>query len=256
LPRNWLWCTDFGDFSLEIFKNMTRQIPGAMEKPFMDELLAVLHEEGFHDPFLNAVRSGRMSRAGAKAWTLQAALVVREFTRFISAIHANCPYRDGQQLLAENLWEEHGGGFAEGDHYALIRRMARSLGASDEEIDATVPLAATTDYINFCLQISRDRSFIESMTAIGVGLERYMPVFFGALGEAFQTQYGLKRKDVNYLLVHVGADEDHARRAIEIIETYARSAEIRELAKQALRDMLRIKHRFAEALYAFCSQAG
>ena len=234
---------------------MTKHVSSALENPFIDELFGILREEGFKDPFLDAVEGGRMARAGARAWTLQAALVVRQFTRFISAIHANCPHRDGQQLLAENLWEEHGGGFVEGDHYALVRRMARSLGATDEEIDATTPLAETTDYIDFCLHITRDGSFIEGMTAIGVGLERYMPVFFGALGNAFQRRYGLSRKDVQYLLVHVGADEDHSRRAIEIIAAYARETEEREGARQALRGMLRVKRRFAEALYEHCSNA-
>src|ERR1041385_2750606 len=122
-------------------------IKSPTEARFTDELLTILRQSQFRDPFFEAVRAGRMSRAGVKRWVGQASLVVREFTRFISAIHANCPHRDAQSLLAENLWEEHGKGIQARDHYELIKQMARSLGATDAELDNTKPLPETADYI-------------------------------------------------------------------------------------------------------------
>ncbi len=223
--------------------------------PFIEELFAVIREGSSRDPFFDAVRQGQVSRVGLKIWTLQALQVVREFTRFISAIHANCPHREAQQLLAENLWEEHGRGKAERDHYALIKRLARSLGATDEEIEQTEPLPETKNYIAHCFQVTRDKSFIDGMTAIGVGIESFIPVFFGVLAESLITHYGLSKTAVEYLLVHVGEDEDHAQRSLEIIEQYAITDDIKAKAKQALRDMLQIKRRFADALYGRCLAA-
>lgn len=222
---------------------------------FVDELFAVQREQSFRDPMLHAVRTGSMSRAGVRLWALQASLVVRQFTRFISAIHANCPHRDAQQLLAENLWEEHGQGVQSRDHYSLIRKMARSLGATDRDLDDAQPLEETAAYITHCLKVTRELSFIESMTAIAVGIEIFMPAFFGALGESLCSQYGLTRGDVDYLMVHVAEDETHARRALALIETYADTEEVREQAKRALREMLLIKRRFAQAVYDHCCAA-
>lgn len=230
---------------------MTKRVE-TTEHAFAKELLAVISERPYRDPLLDAIRSGRMSRAGMKLWVAQAMMVVREFTRFISAIHSNCPHADAQLLLAENLWEEHGQGVAGRDHYSLIRRLARSLGATDEELDRTAPLPETTDYINYCLKVTRESSFIEGMAAIGIGIEYFSPRFFAALAEALIASYGISRKDVEYLLVHVGEDEDHARRSLEVITAYADTDEKKELAKQALRDMLQVKHRFADAVYANC----
>jgi pyrroloquinoline-quinone synthase len=230
-------------------------IKSPTETRFTDELLTILREAQFRDPFFEAVRAGQMSRAGVKQWVLQASLVVREFTRFISAIHANCPHRDAQQLMAENLWEEHGRGHAERDHYFLIRKLAKSLGATDNEIDNATPLAEAAAYIDQCFKATRDGSFIDGMATIGIGIEYSIPAFFGALAEMFCAQYGLAQKDVAYLLVHVGEDEDHARRALELIEKYADMDDVQQRAKQALRDLLAVKHRFAEALYAHCSAA-
>ena len=230
-------------------------IKSTMATRFTDELLAILRASQFRDPFFDAVSAGRMSRAGVKRWVLQASLVVREFTRFISAIHANCPHRDAQQLMAENLWEEHGRGHAERDHYYLIRKLAKSLGATDQEIDSTTPLPEAAAYIAQCFKATRDGSFIDGMTAIGIGIEFSIPAFFGALAEMFCAQYGLAKKDVAYLLVHVGEDEDHARRALGLIEKYADTDDAQLNAKQALRNLLTAKYRFAEALYAHCSAA-
>lgn len=231
---------------------MTREIPDFAQRQFIEDLFTIMREEAFRDPFFDAARSGEMSRAGVRAWVLQAAIVVRQFPRFISAIHANCPHRDAQRLLADNIWEEHGRGVSERDHYNLIKEMAFSLGATGEEVDRATPLAETSDYIDHCLRIARDENFIVGMVAIGIGIEYYMPVFFGALSDALCSHYGLSRSDVEYLLIHVGEDEDHARRSIEIVGKYADGREVKERACQALRETIRLKRQFSEAIYAHC----
>ena len=222
---------------------------------FLRELFEIQREHSFRDPILDAVRSGSMSREGLVKWTLQASLVVAQFTRFISAIHANCPHRDAQQLLTENLWEEHGQGNPERDHYALVRKLARSLGATDRDLDEAQPLAATQEYITHCLKVTRELSFIEAMTAIAVGIEIFMPKFFGALAESLCSKYGLKRGDVDYLMVHVTEDEVHSQRALELIEAYADTAELQRKAKEALREMLLAKRRYALVVYDYCAGA-
>jgi len=222
---------------------------------FQDELFAILREHSFRDPMFDAVRSGSMSRLGIRLWTLQASLVVRVFTCFVSAIHSNCPNRGAQQLLAENLWEEHGQGRPERDHYALIRKLARSLGATDSEFDNVIPLPETAQYIDHCFNVTRNTTFVESMTALGLGIESFMPAFFGALATSLCSHYGLSPDDVEYLSVHVSEDETHSRRALELIERYADTNDMREKAKKTLKDMLLVKRRFAEAVYRHCSEA-
>lgn len=222
---------------------------------FSSELLDLARRESSRDPFFDALRGGRLSRVAVKRWALQASLVVREFTRFISAMHTNCPHRDAQQLLAENLWEEHGEGREPRDHYQLIRRMAERLGASGEELDAAAPLPETAAYINHCFELTRGGTFLDGLAGIGVGMESFMPRFFGGLAEQLQAQFGLTREDVQYLLVHVGEDEDHARRSLEMLDKYADTEAQKESARRALRETLAVKRRFAEAVYAHCAGA-
>lgn len=221
----------------------------------VNELFAIVREEAFRDPTLDAIRRSAMSRAGVCRWALQASLVVREFPRFVSAIHFNCPDHSGRLLLAANLWEEHGRGVADRDHYSLAKKLARSLGASDTDLDNVQPLAETTEYIDHCLNVTRNGAFVESMTALGVGVESFIPAFFGKMAKHLSSNYGLAPSDVQYLLVHVSEDETHARRAQELIEAHANTTELKEKAKQALREMLAVKRRFAEAVYRHCLDA-
>jgi pyrroloquinoline-quinone synthase len=236
-------------------ERMTREAETTAGRSFVDELLSTARREAFRDPTLDAILSGQMSRDGVRLWALQAMLVVRQFTRFISAIHSNCPHRDAQQLLAENLWEEHGRGDGERDHLSLIVRLAKSLGATDDEIASATPLAETEGYINLCFKVSREGSFVEAMAAIGIGIESFMPAFFGAMARGLEARYGLSKTDVEYLLVHVGEDELHARRAAELIERFADTDGERERGRRALGEMLAQKRRFAEALFAHCARA-
>jgi pyrroloquinoline quinone (PQQ) biosynthesis protein C len=133
--------------------------------------------------------------------------------------------------------------------------LARSLGATDQDIDGSQPLKETAEYIAHCLDVTRERSFVESMTAIAVGVESFMPDFFGALAESLCLKYGLTRDDVDYLMVHVTEDETHARRAFALIDSYAVTSEVREKARGALREMLVVKKRFALAVFKHCSAA-
>jgi pyrroloquinoline-quinone synthase len=230
--------------------------PTILNGSFVDELLHILKENPFRDPILDAVRKSTISRRGISIWVGQALLVVKEFPRFISAIHSNCPSRPAQQLLAENLWEEHGRGRPEHDHYTLLLRLAASLKAPDEVVGSVEAFPETTEYIDHCLSVTQKAGFVESMAAIGIGIEFYMPSFFGSLAAALRTNYDLSVADVEYLMVHVTEDEDHARRSIELIQLHADTEEARQKARQALKDMLAVKNRFAESLYNRCMAAG
>jgi pyrroloquinoline quinone (PQQ) biosynthesis protein C len=116
-------------------------------------------------------------------------------------------------------------------------------------------LPETQAYIEHCLEVTRNRSFVEGMTAIGVGIEADIPVFFGVMADSLRKNFGLTPEDVEFLSVHVGEDEDHARRSMEMIEKYALSDNDKERAKAALRDTIIAKRRFAEALYDHCVSA-
>jgi pyrroloquinoline quinone (PQQ) biosynthesis protein C len=225
-------------------------------KQFADDLLAIARSQTRRDPFLEAVCSGQIGRAGLKLWSLQALLFVRDFTDMLIAIRQNCPHADAKQLLAENIREEQGCGIEGQDHYSLLKRLSKSLGATDEEIDEAAPLLETAEYLEYCRRIARESHFVDSMTAIGVGIEFFIPKFFGRLAEALRERLALPEEDLAYLQVHVSADEDHARRALELIDRYADTPERKDSARETLREMLAVKDRFADAVFSHCARAG
>lgn len=233
---------------------MTMQIESSQEE-FADELLGIVRNQTYRDPLIEAIRSGEIDRDGMKRWAMQALMFVREFIEMLGDIHSKCPFEDARELLAENIKEEKGFGIEGQDHYSLLKMLTLRLGATEKEISETQPLAETFDYIEYCRRITRERSFVESMTAIGIGIEFFMPKFFGGLAEALKTSFNLTDRDVEYLLVHVTADDDHARRSLALINRYADSPQKREGAIETLTGMLAVKHQFASALYSHCVRA-
>jgi pyrroloquinoline quinone (PQQ) biosynthesis protein C len=227
---------------------MTRQ-QARRDSELIEHLFEIIREESYRDPLFDAVQAGTLPREGLKIWILQVAAVVRQFTRFVSGIHANCPFRDAQALLAESLWEEHGRGNTESDHLSLALRLARGLGATEEEIESAEIFPETREYIEHCLAVTHDGSFIAGITTIGLGIERSIPVFYGGLANAMQRHYGLTARDVAFLTVHVHEDANHASRSLAVIEKYGSDTDSQQQAVDALREILRVKRRFSETLY-------
>lgn len=228
---------------------MSNQPALVTDTDFIAELTATIKMHSFRDPLVEGLLLGELSREGVKLWFMQAAFVVRDFTRIISAIHSNCPYEDGRLLMAENLWEEHGEGLPEREHYTLVKRLIKALGAADEEMESARPLPETTAYVEHCFTVARERSFLEAITSIGFGIEYFMPKFFGIAARSLRENYGLTEYDVEYLTVHIEEDADHANRAIALIRKYSVREADRELAIRSLIETLRVKRRFSESVF-------
>ena len=78
---------------------------------FVDELksmIAARRSFGGH-PLWHAIAAGRVSPLGLRSFASQFFLQVREFPRAVSALHANCPFPEERQKLAESVYEEETG---------------------------------------------------------------------------------------------------------------------------------------------------
>ena len=85
-------------------------------------------------PFYQAWTEGRLSLDTLRAYARQYFHHVEAFPRAVSAVHANCPDRDGQRMLAENLAEEEGVEAGKQDHATLWLMFACGLGENEEAI--------------------------------------------------------------------------------------------------------------------------
>jgi pyrroloquinoline quinone (PQQ) biosynthesis protein C len=229
--------------------------PGSTGVPFEETLAELLEQDARtgRDPFLDGVREGRVSRAGLRAWVQQYYLVVREFTRLLAAIYANCPEREVRAVLAENLYEEHGRFVPEKDHPALMRKLGRRLGLTDEAMERAPALPETARYLAVLAELTRDGSYLEGLAGVALGVEYLMPRYFARLEPLLRARYDLSTDDTEFLRVHITEDAEHGRRALTTIVERAREAETQARVMTAIRRAHDARREYREAIFRQCT---
>jgi pyrroloquinoline-quinone synthase len=219
---------------------------------FVDELksmIAARRSFGGH-PLWHQIAAGRVSPAGLRTFASQFFLQVREFPRAVSALHANCPFPDERQKLAESVYEEETGRISGCNlpHPELFIVFGCALGMAREELTEAAPLPGTAALIDWFELSSKQRSFIEGAAAINLAAEGQVPGAFGPFARALEKHYGLSREAVAFWDVHEIADRDHSDIGDHIVVRFASTDEWREKARRAVSHSLDMWWQFFDGM--------
>jgi pyrroloquinoline-quinone synthase len=208
---------------------------------FVDELWAIIAEELSHlrerNRMMHALFNGELERSRMKLWAKQLFLLTRTGPRFLSAIHSNCDDFEAASWLVRNLYEEYGEGAEGRDHPSLCRNFGRALGMSVEELEAGPILDCTRRFIDYAFHVTRTRHYVESLAAIGIALEGVSARGAPMVGEALKHHYAMSPKDIEFFTAHSEMDVDHSQKTLELVVRHARTPELRERVKHAVREM-------------------
>src|SRR6185369_9327562 len=156
--------------------------PVTATRAFVDDLKATIEARrtfGRHPLWLR-IAEGRLPREGLRPFAVQFFLQVREFPRAVSALHAGCPFADERVKLAESLYEEETGRISgcNVSHPELFIRFGEAVGAARTAMERGVPLPTTAALIDWFLESTRDRPFIEGAAATNLAAEGQVPGAF------------------------------------------------------------------------------
>jgi pyrroloquinoline-quinone synthase len=226
-------------------------MPASVEE-FERALRALVEQDlrSGRDPLLDRLRQGPVEPPVLRGWTAQYYLVVREFARFLSAIHSRCPDFGARALIAENIYEEHGRFVTGEDHPALMRRFGRATGLTDEEMEDAAPLPETAAYVTTLFRLTQEASYLEGLAAVGLGVESPVPRYFARLEPLLRERQGLTVQDTAFFRVHITDDADHADRAITIVARNTTSPQHQAAVIEAVRQTQAARGRFRDAAYA------
>jgi pyrroloquinoline-quinone synthase len=164
---------------------------------------------------------------------------VEAFPRAVSAVHTNCPDRDGRRMLAENLAEEEGLGEGKTDHASLWLDFATGLGVDEDAVRAVALNPETEALIVAFSSLSR-KSYAAGLGAL-YAYESQLPDVATTKIEGLDRFYGVRDQDtIRFFTVHEAADVEHAevcRRLIDALPADQRDEA--EDAATALADALR-----------------
>jgi pyrroloquinoline-quinone synthase len=170
-------------------------------------------------PFYQAWTEGRLPLDTLRDYARQYFHHVEAFPRAVSAVHSNCPDRDGRRMLAENLAEEEGLEAGKQDHASLWMMFACGLGESEAAVlgQRADLNAETRALIDTFARLSR-QSYAAGLGAL-YAYESQFPGVASAKIEGLVDRYGISDEStLRFFRVHEGADVEHSRVCRDLLD--------------------------------------
>ena len=170
-------------------------------------------------PFYQAWTEGRLPLDTLRDYARQYFHHVEAFPRAVSAVHSNCPDRDGRRMLAENLAEEEGLEAGKQDHAGLWMMFACGLGESEAAVlGQRADLNAETKALIDTFQKLSRQSYAAGLGAL-YAYESQFPGVASAKIEGLIDRYGISDEStLRFFRVHESVDVEHSRVCRELLD--------------------------------------
>ena len=223
--------SDLGELSAESFVELLRSACSAPGHGMYDH------------PIVRGVEAGTVTNGQLQLFTEQFYLHISRMLPWIGAIYVRCPHEEVRTTLVKNLAEECTGYQTQtAAHPELLLRFAEALGSDVEKIRAKEQLPAgrrLTEYFEF-MGLCRD--WYVPLSAIGIGLESFVPDTFTRLIAALKTNYEMTDDELIFWSMHVVADEQHGDEGIQLVSEYALSPDARKAVFDCTIETSRLFH--------------
>jgi pyrroloquinoline-quinone synthase len=214
-------------------KNVSQQELGAMTpKQFVDLLRDNCSKPGrgmANHPFVTGLEAGTITLPQLRLFTEQFYLHIRNMLPWIGEIYVKCPHEDVRTVLVKQLAEECLGTFTNTKaHPDLLLEFGEAIGMDVEATKKKEQLPQSrkvTEYFEF---MSGCRPWFVPLSAIGIGLESFVPDTFTRVVAALKKNYGIKDDKLVFYTMHILADQDHGDEGIELVSKYAVTPEARK----------------------------
>jgi pyrroloquinoline-quinone synthase len=195
--------------------------------------------------FYQAWSQGKLSQEILRDYAGQYFAQVKEFPRFVSAVHSRCPEIEARKLLTENLADEeiHGK-----DHPELWMQFAEGLGATREGVRSETPLPETAQSVEKFFELT-SREWTQGLCAL-FAYESQVPEVARTKIEGLKAFYGISDdRTLEFFTAHMKYDVRHSEAVAALIDRHCEP----ESAERATREA-------ADALWSFldgmCRRAG
>ncbi|MDB4960432.1 MAG: hypothetical protein JWP01_431 [Myxococcales bacterium] len=210
--------------------------------------LRVLRDEHplWHNRLFQAFETGSLDRRDLQYIFSQYQAYSRSFTRFISAVMANCDSDLWRARLSANLWEEGGGCEPALRHAEIFRRFLR------EALDVPAPEdtvfdAFTQHFVREYLVACLGNDALAGSAFLSLGTEGIVPrmyqVFVTGLRKA-----GFRDDQLEFFHLHIACDDDHAETLEQMMLSYSSEPRWFDACKRAMTHALDLRLEFFERM--------
>jgi len=196
--------------------------------------------------FFKACLAGHLTKEDYKFVYGQYYLYSKNFTRYLSALMANCDSDYYRSRISENLWEEGGGIAPEKRHAEIFRRFlidGLEIDVGDiDYLDST--RFFVREYLDFCLH-----SHPSAASAfLSLGTEGIVARMYGIIVEGL-LKAGIPEEHLTFFRIHMECDDEHAETLENIMVSYSAMPDWYNTCHRSMTFALDLRERFFEKIY-------
>lgn len=179
-----------------------------MTDTFLNEIDAKIEAKHLlKHPFYLAWTRGELNQNILKEYAKEYYHHVKAFPCYLSAVHSHTKDAETRKHLLNNLIEEEAGS---PNHPEMWRSFAKSLGATDVEIDTHEPSKAIASVVETFMNICKNDGTAEGIATLYAYESQIPPICVSKI-QGLKQHYGMKNpQDWKYFTIHIEADKEHA----------------------------------------------
>jgi len=190
--------------------------------------------------FYKSVLNGELSREQLKKWALNLFYVTGQHIRAFGGIFMNTGLGPLDQKIrrhiVENLIDEETVmGRGDDAHWMLSMRLAKALGATDEEIMQPVVSKEAVDYVTWVIELGRQEYGLVTLAAMSLGGETRSDNSMKGFVKALREKYALSREALEFFYAHMGEAEAHGEPVFDMVREYATTEERQQKIRGSIR---------------------
>jgi pyrroloquinoline-quinone synthase len=192
--------------------------------------------------------AGKLNRRQMGFWALQHWYYISRIPQQFGIMYVRCPDVDTRLFILENLIGEEDNN---GRHPDLLLDFAEACGYSKAEVERADRdgriLPSTRGMRAWIEELVQSRHIVEQAGGIMVALEAQLPDMYTKYVEACRA-IGFADDELRFFTVHIEGDEEHAGVGYELVERYATTPELEDLAVGATRASAQMRIAYLEGI--------
>jgi pyrroloquinoline quinone (PQQ) biosynthesis protein C len=181
-------------------------------------------------PLTEAWVRGDLSREQLGRWGIEHYHYTKDLYFFIGRILSNCDVPEGRAIELENLAEEED---PEDMHNQQLLDFIAACGLDPAAAMKSDPLPTTKALRDWLQLLCEKRTWQEAVAGFHVGMESQFNTICARWAPVLREHYGFSEQERRFFDTHIGADEEHGRRAREVVDKYT-PTELRPRVLQAI----------------------
>jgi pyrroloquinoline quinone (PQQ) biosynthesis protein C len=165
-----------------------------------------------HNPTIDAIESGRLSRDQLRHWATQLYIGNKGHNaNILGLIYAKCDNFAARKAIIENLNEEELGrqSGVMRSHMELYLEFGEALGIPRDQLLHSQMSPDATAMVHWMYWLADSKPWYTTLAGISLGSELHNPDAYPRVIDGLRRHYGLDEEAVRFFSVHVEVDKDH-----------------------------------------------